>query len=281
MVYKVVNTRAVREARLDEELSELEKVRDKILDPDAPDPDDVPQNSANPDDKTDWKKRHGDLRAFTQKEINDLKKREAAKDEQIRVLTEKQIKFPKTEEEVSEWVQKYPDVAAIVETIAMKKVSEVRKEVDDHKAALQEKAYQVEFDKNLNRIVAAHSDFFDVRDNEEFTEWLQKQPKYVRLAFGDDPVDFDDLEDIADTVISAVELFKAKHPKKNKSDDRREAAKNVINKNSAIPQDRPENTILESDIDKMSIKEYEKREEEIMKAMRENRIIYDISGAAR
>lgn len=284
MVQRVVNTRSLRDARLDEDLVELEKVRDQILDPNkpaAPDPDDVPQNLADPADKTDWKKRHSDLRSFTQKEINDLKKELTGLKNQLTDATNKQIKFPKTEEEVTEWVQKYPDVAAIVETIAMKKVADVRKEIDDRNAALDEQAYQVEFNKNLNKISAAHPDFFDLRDNDDFIEWLHKQPKYVRLAFGDDPVDFDDLADISDTVISTVDLYKAKHPKKKPQDDNREAARGVHNRNSGVPQERPENTILLSDIDKMSIKEYEKREEEILKAMRENRIIYDTSGAAR
>jgi hypothetical protein len=284
MVYKVVNTKIVREARLDEDLVELEKIQNKILDPDfvPPDPDDVPQNLENPQDKTDWKKRHSDLRSFTQKEINELKKELNTVRSQLTDATQKQIKFPKTEEEVTDWVQKYPDVAAIVETIAMKKVADVRKEMADRDTVLQEQAYQVEFNKNLNRIVAVHSDFFELRENDDFIEWLQKQPKYVRLAFADNPVDFDDLEDIADTVISALKLYKAEKPKKNKNDDNRDAARGILNKGSGgVPQERPENTILESDIDKMSIKEYEKREEEIMKAMREGRIIYDLPRAGR
>lgn len=279
MVQRVVNTKSLRDARVDDDLVELAKIQEKILDPNV-EPD-IPQNLTDPNDKTDWKKRHSDLRSFSQKELNELKKEVNLLKSQLTDATNKQIKFPKTEEEVNEWVAKYPDVAAIVETIAMKKVADVRQEQADRNALLDQQAYQIEFDKNLNRIAAAHSDFYDLRDNEDFIEWLQKQPKYVRLAFGDDPVDFDDLEDIADTVISTVDLYKAKNPKKKPTDERREAARGVHNRNSGVPQERPENTILESDIDKMSIKEYEKREEEILKAMRENRIVYDISGAAR
>jgi hypothetical protein len=282
-LHRIVNTKVVREARTDAELEELNKVKEKILNPNAPEhvEDDVPQNLANPEDKTDWKKRHADLRSFTQKEINDLKKEVGTLRLQLTDASQKQIKFPKSEEEIAAWVEKYPDVAAIVETIAMKKVADVRKELADRDVVLQEQAYQVEFDKNLNRIVAAHKDFFELREDDSFVDWLQKQPKYIRVAFSDDAVDFDDLEDMADTVISAIDLYRAKNPKKKAPDERREAARGVINNSSGLPQERPENTILESDIAKMNIREYEKREDEIKKAMREGRIIYDISGAAR
>ena len=282
-MHRVVNTKVVREARIDAELDELNKVKEKILDPNAPEhvEDAIPQNAENPDDKTDWKKRHADLRSFTQKEINDLKKEVGNLRTQLTDAAQKQIKFPKTEEEVAAWVEKYPDVAGIVETIAMKQVTDVRKELAARDVALQEQAYQVEFDKNLNRIVAAHKDFFELREADDFVEWLQKQPKYIRVAFSDDAVDFDDLEDMADTVISAIDLYRAKNPKKKPQDNNRDAAREVVRSSSGVPQDRPENTILESTIRDMHIKEYEKREDEIKKAMREGRIIYDLSGAAR
>lgn len=281
-MHRVVNTKVVREARIDAELDELNKEKDKILGVTPPDPDEgIPQNSNNPEDKTDWKKRHGDLRAYSQKELNEKDKKIKALELQLADAATKQIKFPKTEEEVTAWVEKFPDVAAIVETIAMKKVADVRKELADRDIVLQEQAYQVEFDKHLNRIVKVHGDFFDLKDSDDFVDWLQKQPKYIRIAFSDDPVDFDDLEDMADTVISALDLYRARHPKKKPTDERRDAAREVLKPSSGVPQERPENTILESDIAKMHIKEYEKREDEIKKAMREGRIIYDISGAAR
>ena len=38
--------------------------------------------------------------------------------------TKKEIKLPKTEAEIEEWAKEYPDVAGIVETIAIKKAKE-------------------------------------------------------------------------------------------------------------------------------------------------------------
>ena len=40
-------------------------------------------------------------------------------------------------------------------------------------------------------------------------------------------------------------------------------------------------TLKESDIEKMSAKEFEEREEEISKAMRDGKFVYDLTGGAR
>ena len=43
---------------------------------------------------------------------------------QLDSATKKEMKLPKSDEDIEEWSKNYPDVAAIVETIAMKKASE-------------------------------------------------------------------------------------------------------------------------------------------------------------
>jgi hypothetical protein len=68
-----------------------------------------------------FKKRYGDLRRHTQdkekqfqKQLDDLK-------EQLGKATKKEMKLPKSDEDIEAWASEYPDVAKIVETIAMKK----------------------------------------------------------------------------------------------------------------------------------------------------------------
>ena len=69
--------------------------------------------------------------------------------------------------------------------------------------------------------------------------------------------------------------------KKPKSD--KDAAKTVTTKDSrSKPQENEESTYLkESEVQRMSPKEYEKRSDEIMEAIRSGKFIYDISGSAR
>ena len=69
--------------------------------------------------------------------------------------------------------------------------------------------------------------------------------------------------------------------KKPKSD--KDAAKSVSTKNSrSKPQENEESSYLkESDVQRMSAAEYEKRSDEVMEAIRSGKFIYDVSGSAR
>jgi anti-sigma28 factor (negative regulator of flagellin synthesis) len=63
----------------------------------------------------------------------------------------------------------------------------------------------------------------------------------------------------------------------------KDAAKSVSTKNSrSKPQENESSTYLkESQVQKMSPQEYEKRSDEIMEAIRSGKFIYDVSGSAR
>lgn len=276
---QTINTREVRQQRLDEELEAELQARAKAKEAPAEGSEEEPAKETK-----GWEKRHNDMKSFMQKQLNEreaeLRKLKAQLDE----AAKKQIKFPKTEEEVGEWIEKYPDVAAIVKTIAMKEVANVREQVEARDVELQKRAYQIEFERCLNKVVNTHPDFWDLRENEAFVDWIQAQPKKIRSAFDPD-LEYDDLEDAADTVIYAIKLFKMETTpveKPKKVDNSREAARQVTTRNNgATPREKPENHILLSEIEKMGIREYEKREDEIKKAYAEGRIIDDINGAAR
>ena len=48
------------------------------------------------------------------------------------------MKLPKSDEDIEEWAKNYPDVAAIVETIAMKKASEQSSALEERIKAIDE-----------------------------------------------------------------------------------------------------------------------------------------------
>ncbi len=280
MVRKI-NTSEVREARLDEELQEELKQHGATAETPEGEELEAPEANLTAEEKT-WKKRHSDLRSYSQKQINDLQKELETIKAQLNDATKKQIKFPKTEEEVEDWIKKYPDVAGIVETIALKKVSELRKEVEEKEQKNLKDKYQVELDKWMNKIVKEHPDFYELRDDDKFVEWVMKQPKYVRAAFGEG-IPFDELGDAAQTIISAIKLYKIDNGKKPVKNDSKDAARSIQTKGTrSAPQgDKDPNLIYESDFINMHPREYEKHDEKIMKAMKEGRFIADVTGAAR
>ena len=107
----------------EKEIEELEAQRNPT--------EEVEESDENLDaEEKTFKKRYGDLRRHTQQlqdqHTNELRKLQ----QQVESLTKKQVKLPKSDEELEEWTEKYPDVAKIVETIATKKAIVARKDVE-------------------------------------------------------------------------------------------------------------------------------------------------------
>lgn len=92
----------------------------------------------DPEEKT-FKKRYGDLRRHAQEQENKLKRQIDELNKQLQQSTEQQIQLPKSEEELAAWAETYPDVAKIVETIAIKKAKEQSASIEERLRALDER----------------------------------------------------------------------------------------------------------------------------------------------
>ena len=187
------------------------------------------------------------------------------------------MKLPKSDEDIEQWAADYPDVAAIVETIAMKKAREQSSALEERLKAIDEMQLSATKEKAEAELMRLHPDFDEIRDDDAFHEWAEEQPKWVQDALYDNDND-------ARSAARAIDLYKADmgiDKKKPKSD--KDAAKSVSTKNSrSKPQENEASTYLkESQVQKMSPQEYEKRSDEIMEAIRSGKFIYDVSGSAR
>jgi hypothetical protein len=236
----------------------------------------VDEEPANAEEKT-FKKRYSDLRRHQQKQAEEFKTELAELKRQLADATKKEMKLPKSDEDIEEWAKEYPDVAAIVETIAMKKASEQSSALEERIKAIDEMQSSATKEKAEAELMRLHPDFDDIRDSDEFHEWAESQPKWVQDALYENDND-------ARSAARAIDLYKADMgigKKKSKSD--KEAAKSVATKNSrSKPQENEEASYLkESDVQRMSAAEYENRSDEIMEAIRSGKFIYDISGSAR
>jgi uncharacterized protein YifE (UPF0438 family) len=224
-----------------------------------------------------FKKRYSDLRRHQQQQAEEFKKQISELRTQLDSATKKEMKLPKSDEDIETWAKEYPDVAAIVETIAMKKASEQASALEDRIKAIDEMQMSATKEKAEAELMRLHPDFDTIRDSDSFHEWAEEQPKWVQDALYENDND-------ARSAARAIDLYKADMgigKKKPKSD--KEAAKSVSTKDSrSKPQENEESTYLkESEVQRMSPKEYEKRSDEIMEAIRSGKFIYDISGSAR
>ena len=224
-----------------------------------------------------FKKRYSDLRRHQQKQAEEFRQEIDNLKRQLTDAAKKEIKLPKSDEDIETWAKEYPDVAAIVETIAMKKASEQASALEERIKAIDEMQVSATKEKAEAELMRLHPDFDDIRDSDEFHEWAESQPKWVQDALYENDND-------ARSAARAIDLYKADMgigKEKPKSND--DAAKSVNTKNTrSKPQENEAASYLkESDVQRMSAQEYESKSDEIMEAIRSGKFIYDISGSAR
>ncbi len=260
----------------EEELSQLIKEQKKDAESTTVEPEEIEPVSA--EEKT-FKKRYGDLRRHSQEKEREFQKQIDEIKGQLDKATKKEMKLPKSDEDIETWAKEYPDVAAIVETIAMKKAKEQSVALEQRMKSIDELSATAAREKAEAELLKIHPDFDTIRDTDAFHEWADEQPKWVQDALYENDNDARSAARAIDLYKNDKGLVKEDKPKS----DNKEAAKAVKSKsNRSEPQtDSTKSYLKESQVDKMSAQEYEKRSEEIMEAIRSGKFIYDLSGSAR
>jgi|TARA_A100001391_G_scaffold160870_1_gene119620 hypothetical protein len=233
------------------------------------------QEPTSAEEKT-FKKRYSDLRRHQQKQADELKAKITDLERQLSEAARKEMKLPKSEEEIEAWTKEYPDVAGIVETIATKKAQEQSVALEERIKAIDALQISASKEKAEVELLKLHPDFSDIRESDSFHEWAEQQPKWVQDALYDNETD-------ARSAARAIDLYKADMKMSAPKSKDKDAAKSVSVKNarSKPQEDATASYMKESDVQKMSSKEYEKRSDEIMEAIRSGKFIYDVSGSAR
>ena len=230
----------------------------------------------NAEERT-FKKRYGDLRRHSQEKEKEYQKKLQDLESQLATATKKEMKLPKSDEDIEAWAKEYPDVAKIVETIAIKKAREQSAELEDRIKKIDEMNESATKERAEVELLKLHPDFEEIRDSDDFHEWAEEQPKWVQVALYEN-------DDDARSAARAIDLYKADKniTKKSKGDNTKEAARAVNTKSKVSTPTETNNTMIkESDVQNMSADDYEKNSDIIMEAIRSGNFLYDISGSAR
>ena len=231
----------------------------------------------NAEEKT-FKKRYGDLRRHSQEKEKQFQEQLDDLKSQLEKATKKEIKLPKTEAEIETWAKDYPDVAAIIETIAIKKAKEQSDALEQRIKEIDELNAQTSKEKAEVELLRIHPDFAEIRESDDFHEWADEQPKWVQDAL------YENSED-ARSAARAIDLYKSDRNigKEEKNNSSKEAAKAVSTKTQkTIPDTENKNSVIrESEVQRMTADEYDKNSDMIMEAIRSGNFVYDISGSAR
>jgi hypothetical protein len=264
---EALKSQVEKEEEQDEAREELVKEQDDLLETSA--------------EERTFKKRYGDLRRFSQKQKEEFEERVTKLENQLEETAKTQMQLPKTEEELNAWVQEYPDIAAVIETIAIKKADERSTTLDKRFEEIEKLQVSARKEKAEAELIRLQPDFETIREEDSFHEWVEEQPKWVQTALYDN-------EDDAYAASRAIDLYKADagiaaEKGKTKKNSKKEAATSIGSKTSKTgPKEGDTDSVLrESDIEKMSAHEYEEQADTIMEAIRAGNFVYDLSGAAR
>ena len=263
-----------REEKLKQEEEELQELMEEQKQ-DASSEEVEEEEPKNAEERT-FKKRYSDLRRHQQKQTDELKAEINNLKAQLEQSTKKQIQLPKSDEDIETWAKEYPDVAGIVETIAIKKAAEQQASLEEKVKALDDMQQSVSKQRAETELLQMHPDFEEIRNDDDFHTWAEEQPQWVQNALYENDND-------ARSAARAIDLYKADRNITAKKSSSKDAAKSVSTKGkrSKPASDDSGNSYKESDVQRMSAREYEKHSDDIMEAIRNGKFIYDVSGSAR
>ena len=224
-----------------------------------------------------FKKRYGDLRKHSQETKQSLEKQVNELRKQLDKSTKQEIKLPKSDDDIDAWAAQYPDVAAIVETIAIKKAREQSKDLEDRVKEIDAMRETATKEKAEVELLKIHPDFSEIRDSDDFHDWATEQPKWVQDALYENDND-------ARSAARAIDLYKIDNNiSTKKSSNNKDAARSVDSKRTrnTPDTDKTSGSFKESQVAKMTPQEYERNSDVIMEAIRSGRFVYDVSGNAR
>ena len=176
--------------------------------------------------------------------------------------------MPKTAEELEEFKQKYPDVYDIVETISMQNADSRVQNIEERLQVLKEQEQEALKRTAEQELLALHSDFYEIKENENFLDWLKDQPESIADGVLKNGTDFK-------WAARVIDLYKADSGTVQKKTKGRpsKAAESVTKTQKRTVQTKGDKKVWSiTEIEKMKPWEFEKYEKDIDQARRECRL---------
>ena len=218
----------------------------------------------------DYKKRYDDLKKHYDNKLQEWKnEKEALKTTAQQMDLDPSIKLPKSPDELEEFKSKYPDVYAVVQTVATMQAQEQSESLKKELEVIKGREKEMEVQSAYKVLLAAHPDFNDIRNDEKFLLWLDEQPKSISEGITKNNTD-------SKWAIRVLDLYKADSGLKTKPNKSNASAAEAVRTPSSreVPIDKNANKKIwkVSDIAKLKPWEFERLEKEIDQARAEGRI---------
>mgnify|MGYP003650176826 FL=1 len=232
----------------------------------------------------DFKKRYDDLKRHYDTKLNEWKQEKELINAKISVEAKKQSirELPKTEEELHEFKEKYPDVYDVVETISTLQANERVKEIEEKLSDLRLKEQEAVVQTAGKQLLNIHPDFDVLKESDVFLSWLDEQPSNMADGIYKNNTDVKwaarviDLFKADNNIKTPKSYNKSKSPKRSQSSPSNSAAQAVTRTNAKRSLDDFQNDKKiwsVQEISKLKSHEYEKVEKEIDRALKEGRVM--------
>jgi hypothetical protein len=218
--------------------------------------------------RPDYKKRYDDLKKHYDSKLNEFKQKEL---ELIEQAQQGQVKYtpPKSEEELAEFKQKYPDVYDVVETVATMQSESRAKQLEEKVKLLQEREQQLVRLDAEKALRANHPDFDDIRNSDDFHEWAKSQPESIQnwiYSNANDP----------EAASRALDLFKSDMgssvQRPSRGSKSKSSAADMVSTKTTNVEPQEAKIWTQKEILSLSPEEFDRLEKEIDKAWDEGRI---------
>ena len=217
----------------------------------------------------DYKKRYDDLKKHYDQKVEDFKKSKEEYEAKITSFDSPTLPAGATSQEMESFREDYPDVYKAMQTISAQQAEEKSKQLEEEIASLKEKEVQLIQEQAKKELTNAHPDFFELRETEEFLQWLEEQPASISNGITQNNTD-------SKWAVRVVDLYKAdkglvkSRKKQSKSNDK--AADFVPTKNKVVTNTKTDRIWTTDEISRLRPDQFDKLEKELEQANREGRI---------
>ena len=221
----------------------------------------------------DYKKRYDDLKSHYDRKQNENKQKLEELEAKTRLAEKNKAMAdytpPKSDKDLEQFKKKYPDVYDVVETISQKQASRQVESLQEEVKTLRKREEDLVVQNAYRELVNAHQDFNELKDSQEFIDWLNTQPSSISDGVTKNSKD-------SKWAIRVVDLYKADNGvSKSKPSSITSAAQSVTKtkaKSVNVSGDTNKKIWKQSEIQKMNSRTYEKFENEIDIAFKEGRV---------
>jgi|TARA_R100000789_G_scaffold100329_1_gene109846 hypothetical protein len=224
----------------------------------------------NEEQEHDWKKRYSDLKRYHDTKQNEWKQEQQLTEAKFAAQQRVPAELPKTQEELETFREEYPEIFSVMQSVSQleagSRVNELEKQIE----YLQENESKAREQVAEQELLVKHPDFFELKESQEFLDWLILQPENISDGL------YKNKKDVA-WASRVVDLYKLEtnHSQKQPKSKGRQNAAEAVTKTRTLSSDnmsQEKKIWTVEEISRLKPHEFEQLESEIDAAKREGRI---------